>query len=81
MPQVDICQTTRAYALLECSKLAWGKSKLLDVWVFHRVWSAAYELGWHKPTARYIDVKVGARGLRRKPRIGPCVRQPWDHDQ
>ena len=34
---VDICQTARAYALLECSKLAWGKSKLLDVWVFHRV--------------------------------------------
>ena len=49
---VDICQTTRAYALLECSELAWGKLKLLDLWVFHRVWSAAYELSWQNPHVR-----------------------------
>ena len=38
--------------------------------------SVNYELGWHKPIARQIDVEVDALGLRRKPRIGSCICQP-----
>ena len=34
---IDICQRTCAYTLLECSKLEQGKFNLLDIWVFHRV--------------------------------------------